>query len=158
MLTVVLGCVASGTSSTRKPLRSVYSVTPSTVGPWATPAGSVAAAAVDTRAMQGSARRASERKERMFRESWAGTRKIKGKPRAGKGIPTLPEASNGAFGRALVPPASSESGFGVRAWGFVGPNSFGHPAPATPRANKFAPTTTCALPDPDLVDVYVNVI
>src|SRR5438876_11937066 len=102
MLTVVLGCVASGKSSTRKPLRSVYSVTPSTVGPWSTPAGSVAAAAVDTRAMQGSARRASERKERMFRILGRGDG-IKGKPRTGKGIPTLPEASNGAFGRALVP-------------------------------------------------------
>src|SRR6266567_8922517 len=66
MLTVILGCVASGNSSTRNPFPSVYSVTPSTVGPWSMPAGTVAPGLVDTRA-RGRARQAIERAESMAR-------------------------------------------------------------------------------------------
>ncbi len=42
--TVVVGLVASGNSSTRKPFASVYSVMPSTVAPCVTPGGSAAPA------------------------------------------------------------------------------------------------------------------
>src|SRR6266542_6654022 len=66
------------------------------------PAGSVAAAVVETRAMQGRARRASERSENIARIlGWnAG---IKAKNRLPAGLFDRRQLCNGALGRRLVP-------------------------------------------------------
>ena len=60
-LTVTVGLVASGNSSTRRPLASVYSVMPSIEAPCVTPAGSAATAAPATARKAAATRRPTKR-------------------------------------------------------------------------------------------------
>ena len=62
-MTVVVGLLASGNSSTLRPLASVYCVTPSTVGPWTTPGGSAACAASASAAAPATIRVATARRQ-----------------------------------------------------------------------------------------------
>ena len=57
MLMVAVGLLASGKTSTRRPLARSYSVIPSTVAPFVTPCGSCAASGAATKASNTASRR-----------------------------------------------------------------------------------------------------